>query len=53
MSPTNPVRFKVEVSCIEYNKEIIWGLTARIILSLFEVTVGYKKDWTFYSQEIA
>lgn len=44
---------EVEVSCIEYNKEIIWGLTARIILSLFEVTVGYKKDWTFYSQEIA
>lgn len=44
---------QVPVSSIHFKGEIIWGLTARIILSLFEITLNYKKDWIFYSKEIA
>lgn len=44
---------QVLVSSIHFKGEIIWGLTARIILSLFEITLNYKKDWIFYSKDIA
>ena len=42
-----------EVSSIHFDGEIIWGLTAKIILSLFETSLNYLKHWIFYSQEIA
>lgn len=42
-----------QVSCIKYEEKIIWGLTARIIISLFELVLNYKKEWKFYSEEIA
>lgn len=43
----------VEVSSIHFKEKIIWGLTAKIIISLFEEALNHKKDWVFYSESLA
>lgn len=33
--------------CFQYDNEIVWGLTARIMISLLNQGLGYNKEWPF------
>lgn len=32
---------------MQVENEIVWGLTARMLISLFQYGLDYKKDWPF------
>lgn len=32
---------------MQVENEVVWGLTARILINLFEYGLGYKKNWPF------
>ncbi len=45
-----PVRFAehdLYFPSFRFDNEIVWGLTARILISLLSRGLGYKKDWPF------
>ena len=35
------------IPSFQLNNEVIWGLTARILISLFQYGLGVEKDWPF------
>ncbi|MCA4163678.1 CoA pyrophosphatase, partial [Acinetobacter baumannii] len=32
---------------LQIDNEIIWGLTARMLIALFKYGLGYQKEWPF------
>lgn len=54
MMMTNPTPYEVRLArqsiyfpSLRVENEIIWGLTARILISLFQYGLNYKKNWPF------